>query len=370
MPENARSMSAVQFIRALLPPWRTLRDPLVQYGIRRGGRIGERPWALLVVTVLTCLAACIFMLGYMDSDSTNNRPLTSELLPGLLGLLMGGLGVLVMIGHWRLLLAIAGRAASLVAGRRASGDWDLIAITPMSKTRWLRSQLTIIGWQVFPLVRQLVVVQFLLVMLGFGYLIAARHAELNDSNDCFIQPCYNYDEYDFSTLEYTLLIAPIGIGLGGWILVETGIFTAVALLASSLSQRVTMSMLYSFLGVFMTRIFLTFVLIYGGTLIMIALFQFSDALGLSDFDMDFSDLDEDLILVVMYYCMGIPILAFFLEWLPVFPAILMAAGDGDTELLIAYVGFWLVGLLVYIILPLLFIAFFSRRTIRRLEKRE
>lgn len=47
----------------------------------------------------------------------------------------------------------------MITVRRERGDWDLILITPIPKAHWLELQLTAISWQVWPLVRNLMIGQ-------------------------------------------------------------------------------------------------------------------------------------------------------------------------------------------------------------------
>src|SRR5215207_4833854 len=134
MAKNSQ-LSGWSILRAVIPPWQDLDDPLVQYDIRHRRRAGRRPWMAIVLGYLTLIALNIYFAGQLFADDPIDY---QNLLQPVLTIGVTGLVVTIIYGHWRLLLAVSAKATAIIAARRRSGDWDLIAITPVEKSRWLR----------------------------------------------------------------------------------------------------------------------------------------------------------------------------------------------------------------------------------------
>jgi hypothetical protein len=282
-----------------------------------------------------------------------------------------------MVGHWRLLMAVSARAAAIIAARRGRGDWDLIAITPVEKSRWLRAQLVTIGWQVFPIVRLLLVVQLVLVLICFGQLTRIQYEE-RQQEQAYEEPCRAeggcyWDEQDYlPTGLYVLATLPFDVMIVLEPLVTTGIFAAVSLYLSSRSQRTTMSLLYSFLSIYLVRVFLALVFLVGGMLIFMAVMGLATAVGLvgSDWDWEWDGIGEFFGLFCVWLCFAVLILAFFLEWMPMFAPMILLLQLRTGEHITRYVILILTFLLAYFLAPLWVIRSVGGRTVDRLNRRE
>ena len=365
-------------LRAMIPPWQRLDDPLIQYDIRYQARTGRRPWAALILAYLTLLALVVYFAVALYEHNETEPLLPEQLLGNTLIFLGFGLSVIVVVGHWRLLFAVAARAAAMIAQRKRRGDWDLIAITPMSKARWFRSQLTVMGWQVFPLIRQLIFIQTILVILLFSYAIyfeyTERQEELERYQYCVAQGnCLagNFEPDYVPTGIYTLMILPFGLLLIAEPIMTTGIFALVSLNASSRSQLASMSILYSLFGVYLARVVMTFVLSFGGIIVLILVTLVFDALGITDSDLDFSGESWDFLITAIPYCCAWSLAgAFFIEWIPaLIPLLLLTDIEADAQYLIA-TSVMITFTLAYILTPLMIIFHLTKNTVFRLNLRE
>jgi len=355
-------------LRALVPPWGSLGDPLVSYDIHPHRRSGQRPWSALVITAFTLLLLCTYLVSMLDGfDPYAPTSLLEDLLPNALGIVIGGMSLFVMLGHWRLLLAVAGRGAGMIAVRKQRGDWDLIAITPVPKSRWFSAQLTILGWQVFPLVRQLLVVQGVMVLLGFSYTVYFQYLE---RQDCIQYGCA-YTTYPLPIPLYALMVLPFAALIVLEPLLTLGVFSTMSLYVSTLNKRITMSVLGSFVGVYVVRVLMTLVLLISGILLVFLISSLFSLIGFGSGNIDVDDLfSSEMLFLIPYCCMWSIIGSFALEWFPALGALVFLI-ENDTS---GYLGLYIASLgafsLAYVLIPLLVMRILGRITIARLEARE
>lgn len=348
-----------EVLRAMLPPWQSTQDPLVSYHLRIHKRVGRRPWGMILLGYLTLGMLTLYIVGQLAAQNLRE---VSEIITETLAIVGIGLTLTMAMTHWRLMIAVSARAADAIAGQRLRGDWDLIAITPVSKTRWFRSQLTTIAWQVFPLVRQLLVVHTLMVLIGtflILYIVSTEDAASWDSGD-YLSP-----------LIYLLAVTPFGLLLIFLPFLNTSLFSMTSLYTSSNSKRVTMSMLYSFVGIYITRLIITLTYFLGGTMFILILGTLGKALGIiDDFDLSLTDLSSagaGFLLVGCIYCL---IGAFFIEWLPVLGFIIMATPAEPEVHMMLYIAFSLTLLLSYVVVPLVILRGLGRAIVWQINQRE
>jgi hypothetical protein len=363
------------FLRAAIPPWQDLNDPLLRHELRQNLRTGRRPWTAIFLGygLMFCVILYLLYMLYDLEQSPYGRAQHEEVLGGMLGWLALALIALNTIGHWRLLLAITRRAAGMIAARRIRGDWDLIAIAPVEKSRWYRAQTTALCWQVWPITRQLVLAQTLLMLILFGICLYGLNSE-SDSNDWADESCSDWEngvcvEYASSGYlplpVYALAFVPFGLLMACFPMVESALYASASLYPSSRARNSLMSMLYSFIAIYLVRVVMMVVFFYGGLLMLYGLNQLR--MGGNDFDMPDA---EALALLVFYGSLGIIGAAFGIEWVPFLsPLVLLNQGTVKDHLLI-YVWLLLTFGLAYVVVPLVMIRLFSSGTIRRLDKPE
>jgi hypothetical protein len=301
---------------------------------------------------------------YSLTRLNTSLPAEAIQLVGEILLILGiGLSLTMALLHWRLLIALSARAADTIAGQRRRGDWDLIAITPVSKTRWFKGQLISMAWQVFPLVRQLLAVHLLMILLGTAVLVyAIAEARNNDWAS----------DHSLAIGVYIVAVIPFGLLLLAMPFLNTALFGMASLYTSSHSKRVTMSMLYSFVLVYATRVLMSLSFIWGGAMLLIVLGGVANWLGLTDsFDTDLNDLLTVSAGVLALACVYSLAAAFFIEWLPVLGFILMAspAEDAATHAVL-YLAIWLTLLFTYGLLPLLLLRGMGRAVVWQINQRE
>lgn len=344
------------FVRAVIPVGQALDDPLVVYQLRRRQRTGSHPWMLVVLAYLALIIEILYLIIVLNYDSVEPQNLT-ELLGEMLTILAGVLSVGTIYGHWRLMLAVFSRAAQVVTERRLRGDWELIAITPMPKARWLRSQLIGLGWQVWPLVRNLIIIQTVLMFIFSGALLYGLYD--NRQNET-----YPNDEYYYPLPVYMLLASPMLLAVILEPVMTVAVLAALSFYVSTLSKHPAMAMLYNFLGIFFIRTLIMAVLIYSSLFFAFFFFTFSP-------DNNFGSMDGSSFFgFLLSSCIFIPLSSFFVEW---FPAIGAAALVGELSTLVhvlLYLTILCAGLTTYIATPLLIIQSLASRAVRRLQMRE
>lgn len=360
MRSNRAYLSTWQMFRALLPPWQQTQDPLVSYHLRDQKRVGRRPWGFVIIAYLMLIPLVIYLAALYYSEETQ---LLTDLFLQVLGALSVGLGLMVMLGHWRLLISVAARSAEAIAGQRRRGDWDLIAITPMSKARWFRAQLTAIGWQVFPILRQLLLVQGLLVLIGMGLLI---YGITQDDTSTY------YGSERFLPIGvYVLLLLPLVLLLMVEPLLSLFLFTLAGFFASSLSKRTSMSMLYSFFWSYVARLAMAAMFIYGGFIITVLVGGVANALGLTqDFDIDSDIFSNMSIYICGILCLYTLATAFFVEWLPTLGILVLTTPNESSNHAIIYVIIVLTLGMTYIITPWWLMRRLGRSIVWQINQRE
>ncbi|MBZ0305289.1 MAG: hypothetical protein K8I82_04390, partial [Anaerolineae bacterium] len=151
--------------------------------------------------------------------------------------------------RWRLIWAAASRLATAISARRQTGDWDLIRLIPMPKIQWLYTQFVAIGWQIWPLVKALVLAQWGITTVFYILLVVETSAY---SSSCYAEPCMQR----LSGLTFFLVGLPV---LLIWIsipLLEMGLIVSVSSLVSSYISRPGFAIAASFIGVLVTRLIL------------------------------------------------------------------------------------------------------------------
>lgn len=345
------------FIRAMIPIRQTLDDPLVVYQIRRSQGVGRKPWSLLILAYLILIGEIIFLAGLLAFSNLETQRL-SVLVGPMLGVLAGGLSLGVVYGHWRLMLAVFMRAARAVTERRQNGDWELIMITPMPKTRWLRAQLIGMGWQVWPLVRNLMIMQGLLVLLFYGLMVYG--VSQADDTDYYYQDDSEY----LPTPVYIGVVLPIMLGMMIEPILQAGLLGAISFYVSTLSKQPAFAMLYNFLGAFISRVIIAGVFFYSGMFFLVFFFAFTPDSNVMNIR------GEEILAVLLYSCIAIPVSSFFIEWLPTLGATMMAFEADPLEHLLLYMAILSAGGTTYIAIPLLMIRTLATSTVRRLQRRE
>jgi len=341
------SLNGWALLRSMMPPWGDrLKNPLLHYEVRVHRRAGRRSRIYLFIAVVLTLGVLInlALASIFSVRTATSRVLAEETV----FILMVGLGGMSMLGHWRLLLTILGRSSAAIAQRRERGDWDLIYITPVSKTEWFRAQLTALGWQVFPLVQRLMIVHFVLIVIAFPTLLVLHHEQYTRVSGLL----YAAELLTFAVL---ILIEPI---------FTAGIFTTSALLESSMRRRAWVAFLSGFTMVYATRVVIALALQIGGFIILMIL-----SVILEDNSFDWLN-DEAVFFLCVYCIIGTLVFAFVLEWVPPIAAILMMSAYNTEENLYAYSWLILTLILAYIITPPILIRILTERTIKRLHRPE
>ncbi len=350
-------MNPWSFLRALIPLRQSLDNPLVVFQIRRGEQVGRNPWILLMTAYCIVIFEILYLVGVLVVEDIETLRLNDLLLP-MLGILMFCLSLGAVYGHWRLMLAIFLRIARVVTERRQNGDWDLIAITPMPKARWLQAQLVALGWQVWPLVRNLIILQTLLSVILYGFAVYQIETEFGD-NGIYEDP---QDPLPISI--YTIAVLPMLAGMVAEPIFFMGLLTAVAFYVSTISKQPAMAILYNFLGTFLARSVISAVFFYGGAFFTLFFLSFTGEMDLSGFD------GSAFIGFILYTCIGIPVSSFFIELMPPFGPIMMAIEADALEHFLIYLTILCTGVTAYIITPLVMIRTLTDSTLSRLQRRE
>lgn len=305
-------LNPLTFFRATLPPWSNLSNPLIRHEIRAKRRASRRPWTLvcmgygLAIGIIGLMSYGIYDL---NNSGFSHNPL-APIIDSLLAFISAISALFVAIAHWRLILAISGRAAGMIAARRLRGDWELIFIAPLDKTRWYRAQLTALAWQVWPITRQLLGVQIFLAVIVFG--LSTQEIIRDYSSDTFIETLHPLPHL-IGLLPFLALFA-----LGP--LIETSLYASISLYLSSKSKRSTMAMMYSFGAIYATRIVIAFVLIF----CIMAFTVTVNGLFNPDYSPGRIGIDGIFLSLSLYCLFGILILGFGIEWLPISIALLLA----------------------------------------------
>ena len=346
--------STSRLLRSILPPWGDrLSDPLLQYEARTHRRAGGRPWAYVFIVSLLALGVVInlALVNIFAVRSASSRVLAEETV----AILIIGLSGMSVLGHWRLLLSTIGRSSAAISQKRERGDWDLIFITPVSKSRWFQAQLTALGWQIFPLVRRLMIVNGVMIVVALPVLIVLKIEEGGDVSPLI----YALEMLAFAAL---IIVEPI---------FSAGIFVSSALVESSLRQRAWVSFLTSLGVVYLMRLVMSVVLLVTAFVILVALLEAAVVVGLEEEGANLEALSSDEVFLLLFYGgIGALVTAFIIEWVPPAAAILMI---GPTELygnILAYVWFVLTFLITYIILPPILMRLLAARTVKRLNRPE
>jgi hypothetical protein len=327
----------------MIPPWGDrLDDPLLHYEARPNQRIRGRPWGMIIgfMTVFGVVSFLNVIDLFTDYSQTPRERMEEALV--ILSLALVSISIM---GHWALLLATIGRSSALIAQKRERGEWALIYITPVSKSRWFHAQFTALGWQIFPLVRRLMIVHFLIVLIACPTFIA------------------------FQREQYTI-VSPALYGielliLGAIVIVEpiftAGIFASSALLESSIRRRAWVSFANGLSMIYAVRVVVALVMQIGG-LVFLILLSAIFANG------SLEELPGNAVLYLCVYCIVSSLIyAFILEWLPAIAAILLAAPFDTDGNLYAFLWVFLTLGLTQIITPPILMGLLAARSVRRLN---
>lgn len=342
--------SGVDLIRVMIPPWNRHHLQIMKYEIRPQKRVRQPSW-----TRIRSLGWFLLIL-YLAWVLIRDEPLSTiqyEIIPVILGIIIFILGIIVIGGHGSLMQEVGGRAAQAIAGRRVRGDWDLIAITPLAKERWLQAQAAAIGWQMFPLIRRMIVCKAILVFMLFSYLLVVQ-----------------IEQYPYiSPLLYLISMIPFGVLLIFFPVIELGLSAQIALLSSSYSKQMfTVPMIYSLVGGCISRILITGILVGGFSLVYMLLILIVISLGSNENDIALNS--DTLFIFTLCCCGGILMSAAFAEWLPAIVPIGMIGVDYDSGWIVTYLILSLGVMIAYVIAPPLLAKWINRRTAKRLDRRE
>lgn len=352
-------------LRRTLPPWQREHLALTRAYHRLWKRAGRRPWTLLIFGYIIVGGLGLYYLGQLLSPNDEFYSELDEVVGVTYGVLLFGLGVLILAKQGHLLGVIASRATQAIARLHVTREWELIAVTPISRRRWLQAQQGSIAWQVFPTLRQILVITFLWAALYSGLLIYAyaelypNRADILDINNTMPHPAL-----------YVLMVLPYGLLLWLQPTVMNTLLISVNLWASARTKRPEFSVMLGTSMTLITRTVLMAALVYGG--LALTLFV---AVLLEGPDFDGGDpLTVDIFVVfVGYLCFSILILAglsLFLEAYPALIPLLFIQGGELTDLLAYYLTSLVVFGGVYGVLPLMMAQRFENMTVKRLEQRE
>jgi hypothetical protein len=360
---SSRSFFGSWLARIFQWHWPGQDNPLIAYDLKFDRREGRRPWAMVIVANLTLMSLGLYLLALLLAETATIPPLL-DFFGIILAFLMTGGGVMVMFGHWRLILAISSRTAAAIAGRKRNGDWDLIAITPMPKSRWLWSQQVIVMWQVFPVLRQLFILQTAMSVVGLGfltYMLSTFDEGSSWGDDVYLAPWL-----------YFLLMLPVFAFFIAEPFITAHSFIRLGLYCSSLSGRVSTSMLGHFFAICFQRVVMSASFIYGGLFWILLFGGLANGLGLTDdFDTDFNlgDLLGTLAILCTLGFLYVLMLAPVAEWLPLFGALLMLGELEPAAHGVIYLAGIITCLQTYLLLPHLLNKTLYRWTVGRLEQR-
>lgn len=334
---NSQEHNGFSVLRALLAPMQRRYDVLTTYEIRHGSSLGESPClvngvvavTLVMVSGLALLSPCV----------------------GVCAAPLFIFWVYSIAARWRLVWSSASRLASAISARRQTGDWDLIRLIPMPKTQWLHTQLVAMGWQVWPLLKGLIITQWGIATVFFMLLLAETSAS---SRYCYAEPCLQR----MPGLSFFLAGLPL---LAMWVavpLMEAGLVASMSGLVSSYINRPGFAIAASFVGALVMRVILGL----AGWVIMYLLY--SELAVKSDYSWDRS---RPPVLPSFIELAGI---AVFWEWLP-------ALGLGEISTHRAFSSIEHTGLyavvfgtifLSYIMIPFGLIHVFFKWTAWRLDR--
>lgn len=289
--------------RAMRFPDEYLTHPLAQYEIRQS--LQQKPHSFwiyaFVMSAIATAPLTYFIIG----------------LEAAVRILLFWAGLYLVLERIRMMLVIVQKATHIITARKERGDWDLISITPLPKSRWLHLQFAAMIWQLWPLVRGLMVAQAIFMLVLIGFLGTVQHE--NWRNEARGDYVADADNRFLPPMAFVLLALPIGILTVLQIPFEAGLYAAGALNGSAESKESAFSMLralfYFGLGrVTMTAVFLAItltVMVVVGAVILLVLLGMSEAFIAVFF----------LALFVVFgtigvYFLTIPILALVWEWLP------------------------------------------------------
>ncbi len=223
-------------LKALIAPFHRTFDVLTTYEIKHGTSLGESHCMTNMVVGMGALMVLGTALVGIPCLGVCAAPLFLFWLYSI-------------AARWRLIWAAASRLATAISARRQTGDWDLIRLIPMSKARWLHTQFTAIGWQIWPLVKALILAQWGIATVFYVLLVVETSAY---SSYCTAEPCLQR----LSGLTFFLVGLPV---LLIWIsvpLLEVGLVVSVSSLVSSYVNRPGVAIAVSFIGVLVTRLIL------------------------------------------------------------------------------------------------------------------
>jgi hypothetical protein len=335
-----------RLLRSMIPPWGDrLDDPLLHYEVHPKRRTGGTPLGFIIIGVLMGAGAITYLIV---TTFTQNSISTQEQIDTTFFIVVMGLVSMSILGHWRLLLTTIGHSTAMIAQKRERGDWDLIYITSVSKSRWFHVQFIALGWQMFPLVRRLMIVQLVLAIVVFPKLIILQQ-----------------DQY---TIVPPALYGIELLMLGAIVMVEpiftAGIFASSALLESSMRRRAWVSFTNGLSMIYAMRVVMALVMQIGGLIFLIVLSAiFADG--------SLEELPGNAVLYLCIYCIISSLLyAFILEWLPAIAAILLTAPFDTDGNLYAFLWVFLTLGLTQIITPPILMGLLAERSVRRLNRPE
>lgn len=352
-------MNLYQVIRAILPPWQhNVQHPLVQYASRRYGRVGKQSWVLLLMGILVAIGLILWSISVLIDDSPYNHVLPREILSTLVSTFLIAMIFIMLVWRWVLLLSIISISAKMIAERRRRGDWELIYITPMKKSKWLRLQATSLGWLSYPLLKRMVLLQCGIVFIIGGFVVEAQYSQWNSGSYNYMQPI----TYTLSLLPFALLmiVEPIistALIILGSLSGSANTKGAVSAIARSLSNwtlarfGITLSVTF---GVLFFAIFFSAIDFRGSV--------FGETGG-------FAPAVDELVFILPLLALYSLAASLFMEWLPLsIPLILTDTAD-NNEFLYLWLVFALSATLGGIIVPWLQTRLFWRGAVRSLLRR-
>lgn len=225
-------------IRAVVAPLQKGYDVLTRYEILHS-RTVHRPSRIVDVGMVLAGVVVVFL----------------TLLSPLAGICIGPIFLLWIYGilaRWRLNWAVASQIAHAISTRRHTGDWDLIRLIPMSKARWLNTQLVATGFHTWPLVKGLVLTQ---AIISTTYYLLLLIETSSAYRGCYFEPC----PQRISGLSFFLLGLPLMLAWIAFPIMEASLAAAVSSFVSSAIKRPAFSIAVSMLGVVFIRVILVLV---------------------------------------------------------------------------------------------------------------
>ncbi|MFP4321121.1 MAG: hypothetical protein ACLFTK_01565 [Anaerolineales bacterium] len=358
-------------MRAALPPWQGTTSPLVSYHLRSARRVARRPYGVLVLVQATLLVYLLALYMLQTSTASAGEFVTLEDMLGVTwAVAFGGLSVVYIWLSMQILGRGLARAVDIIAGARARNQWDLIAITPMPRQRWYLAQLTVLGWRLFPVIRQWGIVHGLLVlMLGASFGVA-QYMQWEELETCTTGNCGGWvgpDERYLTPGWYGLTI----LLSGGLVLVMPAIHLTlmhtVGLSISSYAVRPAIGLLYSLLVVYGLRVAM-------GLVYLVIVFALL-AVGLPLISGQGLDMQiPSGAMLVSFLCLGLVyalFVAFFLalgiEWLPMVPLLFLAFPAPPAQHAFLFLVTWGGAALAGGLLPLWLMNILSQGTLARLN---